>query len=75
MQGDAAGAAMTWFFWDDVSGALREVHWTRLEHHPDSVSRNGVHIRRRGNRVSLWVLAETKAAAAAKMERTVQESM
>jgi len=59
---------MPWFFWSSKDNKLHEVSWDLLEHHPDFVYENGVHIKKFPIHIELWVNCEDKNMAVTKMQ-------
>jgi len=57
-----------WWFWDSLSNELKEIAWQLLEHHPDFVYENGVHLRKGSHHTELWVNCPDRNMAVTKMQ-------
>ena len=58
---------MAWFHWNSISNELKEIDWKLLEHHPDFIYENGVHMRKAERHTELWVECADKNMAVTKM--------
>ena len=58
---------MAWFIWNGKDNKVTEVSWTLLEHHPDFVYENGVHLKKFSHHTELWVESEDENMAVTKM--------